>query len=96
MKLKFLSPISMDKVPDHLIEEINQLAVKMGEALFPLFNHQNPNITMAAMNYVHAALINQLITDDPVEKVKAAKLTALALMRNIQRIAEIKDEDMFE
>ena len=83
-KLKYIAAHKVENVPDHILEEMQILAMKIGEALGPLIEESEPNIALGALNWVHASLIKRLVSDDPEEIDKAAKITAVSLMKNIK------------
>jgi hypothetical protein len=96
MKLKHLQAIDNNKVPDHISEEIERLTIKFENALSPLLDRVNPNITLAAICYLHAALFKHFVSDDLKEVRKGAFLTARALIKNIQILSQVSEEEFFK
>jgi len=72
-------------MPDHVIEEITSLSTKMAHAIYPLLDC-DPNIVLGALNYLHAAMINNLVSQSDLEK--AAVLTAESLIDNVKFLKE--------
>ncbi len=96
MKLKFLNTHKQGDVPDYIIQNIKDLAMKMVTKIGDCTNGYDPNIILAALSWVHAAFINNLISDDPEEKTKAALNYAKLLILDIQRASKIKILDTTE
>lgn len=89
-KLKYIAAHKVENVPDHILEEMQILARKMGDVLRPLVETSEPNIALGALNWVHAGIIKRLVSDDPEEIDKAAKITAISLMKNIEMLKNMK------
>lgn len=93
MKLKNVQAYKKENVPDHIIEEITQLAEKMSKALFPFLIEKDPNIAMGALSYFHAASLKYLISLDPEQCRKAAKLNALGLIENMELLIKQAEKE---
>jgi hypothetical protein len=92
VKLKYLKAYESQDIPDHIRHEIFKLSERMIQVLKPIIDMNNPNITLAAMNYVHASLVRMLVSDDEEELIKAAKLTAISLLKNIEALSNFNVE----
>lgn len=90
VKMKHIKCYKQDDVPDHLIQEVEELMNKIVAVLRPMINDASPNILMSAFNRLHAALVVTLITEDPEEIRNATVSEVKALIGNIEDIANIK------
>lgn len=93
-KLKYISTAKTEDLPDYIIQEIHDLCEKLGETIAPLLFKVNPNVSLAAFNWIHAVVIKQLISNDPQEVDKAVKLTCLSLTKNIEILKNLQEEDL--
>lgn len=96
VKLKSLSFHNVENVPDHLLAEMEECARKLGNAMFEVLHDVEPNISMAAVNWVHAAFLNKVISDAPGELEKAGKMAALMLIKNIGMLIDLKEKEKSE
>lgn len=86
MKLKSLTGLEVNNIPDHLLEEIVQLSLDLSAATFPHFQGKSPNISLAAFAFLHSAIIRRLVVDDPEQLRNAARLSAKSLVDNLERL----------
>ena len=84
-KLKLIRLYRDNEVPDHILQEVNDLMKKMGESLAVLYADHDINIIISALNRVHAATIVAAITKEGL--ADAAKTEALGLIKNIEHIS---------
>lgn len=74
-----------EKVPDHIMQEvedlINKLGIKLGEACA---GHDH-NIILSAFNRFHAGMICAMVTEEGL--IEAAKTEAIGLLKNIQNMS---------
>lgn len=73
-----------DSVPDHIKEELEQVAHKMGQALSLIIQDTPANLVIGALNYIHAATILHLVTEDEEELKKAALNCGVGIYRNLE------------
>lgn len=88
-KLKYIAAHKVENVPDHILQEMQVLAMKMGEVLHSWIDESEPNIALGALNWVHARVLKRLVSNDPEEIDKAARLTAVSLIKNIEILKNI-------
>jgi hypothetical protein len=88
VKLKFIT-FNTNDVPDHILEEVTSLAAKLGESIHKIIKQNPPNISLAAMNILHTALIKHMVKETPEELMKAAKACAESLIRNMEITIEV-------
>lgn len=93
IKLKVLKMYDTNNVPDHILEEMKEVSLKMIKALTPLFQEHDANIAMAAINWAHAILIKELVIDDAEELMNAAKTSAICLVNNVEFLGTIKSDE---
>jgi hypothetical protein len=84
VKLKHIKMYNAKDVPDHLVQEVTALAVKMGIELQLLCKDIPPNLILSALNFTHAAMIKSLVSDDPEELKRAAETEAVTLLKNVE------------
>jgi hypothetical protein len=92
VKLKHIKMYDTKDVPDHIDEEVTALAVKIGIEISNLIKDKDTNLILSALNFVHAAMIKNIISDDPDELEKAAYIEALTLIKNIEFLSQIKKD----
>jgi hypothetical protein len=83
MKLKSLACFNTNDVPDHVLQEVIDLSTQLIMKIEPLFKDKNPNLILGAFSYAHAALIKIYVADRRDELEHAAKLHAMALIKNM-------------
>lgn len=80
-----------DNIPEHLLSEIWALVKKMLEAVAPhLEESPSPQITLAALNFMHAAYLHRIVEKDIESQSQAAHLEAKAFYLNVMRWAKDK------
>lgn len=84
-----------EDIPDHIIENIKDLTMKIVESLTPILKDYDPNIVLAALGWHHALMIQQLVSDKEEECMKAAKFAAYNLLNDVERARKSskKEED---
>ena len=87
-KLKYIT-FNTNDVPDHILEEVSSLAEKLGDSIHMIIDENPPNISLAAMNILHIALIKHMVKETPEELMKAAKACALSLIKNMEMVIEL-------
>lgn len=90
MKLKNVQAYPIKDVPDHLTYECQELGKKIIAKLIPDLSSHDPNIVLGAIGFFYAAMIKELISDDPEQLKKAVQLYALGLIRNVEAISGVK------
>jgi hypothetical protein len=93
MKLKNVQAYSINNVPDHLTQECCELGKDMIITLETLFNQKEPNIILGAIAFFQAAMIKNLVSDKPEEQKKAARMAAVALLKNVYFLNGLDLED---
>lgn len=91
MKLKMVYPVNVSEVPDHIIEEVNALSSKMADALKPIIDFKNPNLTLSAFNFLHAGLIRMLISETKEDLQNAANHCASSLIKNVDVLIQVME-----
>ena len=90
VKLKHVSAYNTSDVPDHIIEEIRVLTIKMGEVILPLSKDIHPNIFLAALSYVYAVSIKICVSEDPEELKKATLIYSKSILKNMEIISDVR------
>lgn len=90
MKLKHLKMYDTRDVPEHLVEEMIKLAKEMLASMQSIVERSDPNVALGALNFLHAAVLNELISDDEEEQTKGALFAAKALIGNVEMLTGIK------
>lgn len=96
MKLKTLSMHKIENVPDHVLQEMQDFAIKLTVAVKPYIDSVSPNIALAGLNWMVPVIIKLLVTENPDELRKAIKISCSMLLNNmellIKQIGDKKDE----
>lgn len=87
-KLKALSMHKIENVPDHILEEMQEFATKLVLHVMPLINEASPNVALAALNWMVPLMIKHLVTENPEELRKAAKMSCCMLLNNMETLIE--------
>jgi hypothetical protein len=90
MKLKNVQAYEINDVPDHITHECSQLGISLVLEVEHLFKGKDPNIILGAITFFHAAMIKNFISDKIEEQEKAAKLSAMALIKNVGFLNTLK------
>lgn len=90
MALDHLKLYNQDDVPDYIIEQIRELSIEMVEALQPLIEKSHPNTTLAAISWVHAAIIGNIVVDKKDQIEKAFLMTYKQMEANKDKLLKIK------
>lgn len=85
-KLKLLSRHKIEKVPDHIIEEMIRASADLVVKMIPLIDSMPPNIALNAIQWTNAVLIKHLVTNNPEELRNAAKWAAVELIKNVEKL----------
>ncbi len=88
VKLKMLSMHHIEDVPDHVVHEMQEFALKLTMIVKPHIEEVSPNIAMAALNWMLPCMLKHLITNDPDELRKAAKMSCIMLLKNMDILIE--------
>lgn len=100
VRLKLLTMHKIDDVPDHILEEMQQFAVKLTLANKPLIENTSPNIALAGLNWMTCVMIKHLVAENPGELRKAAKMSCQMLLNNMEILidqmeSEKKEQQIF-
>lgn len=93
VKLKNLSGKNVEDCPDHLIQEIQDLAIEVGGVVCPVIDGKQGNVVLSAINFMHCAIIKKLISDDREQLENAIKNECIALWKNMQKLIEIMEKE---
>jgi hypothetical protein len=92
MRLKHISLHKPKDIPDHVLEEIKDVAIEMGKLIHPILHTKHPNLCLAAFAWLHAVTIRELVSDDPEQVRKCAVLECKALLSNIEFLLSVDSE----
>jgi len=93
-KLKLLSMHNIKNVPDHLIHEMQDFSIRLTQMMHLYIETVQPNIALAALNWAQACMLKYLVTNDPEELRKAAKMSCSILLNNMEiLIKQMEDEE---
>ncbi len=91
MKLKRTEVYKVEDVPDHIIQEVIALAMKMGKDVYDKHLHTAPpNIVLGALNWVIASVTNELVEENDAAMEKAARQQSKAIYGNIMHCYNIR------
>lgn len=89
VKLKNLKAHDLKDIDPEIIKEIEDLSREITTSLSPICMGHAPNVILAALGWVHAVVIKKLISYDPEELDKAARMYAANLILDIERIKDM-------
>ncbi len=87
-RLKRIGLYNAEDVPDHIIQEVEELNIKLAKAITDACYGHSQNILIAALNRTHAAIICTLVTKEGLRE--AARSEAIAIMQNIEHMSGVK------
>lgn len=96
VRLKLLTMHKIDDVPDHILEEMQQFAVKLTLANKPLIENTSPNIALAGLNWMTCVMIKHLVAENPGELRKAAKMSCQMLLNNMEILIDQMESEKKE
>lgn len=92
-KLRTFSLHKLENVPDHIIQEMQTLAVELSLAIEGVTKGKSPNIVLAALNWAHCVILRDLVVNKREELEKAARITAFCLIEDMQTLIKIMEEE---
>lgn len=84
VRMKLMNLYKTEDIPDHVIEELKALILKMMEAIAPITEKTNCNLTLSAMNHILALMVKMYISEDPMEIQRAALNLAKGFLGNVK------------
>ncbi len=92
MKMHSVQAYPIEGVPDHLTHECAMLACEMCKTIIDKYGHNNPNIFLGAVTFLHASVIKHVISDKRDELEKTARLCAVGLIKNVDFLIKLMEE----
>jgi len=90
-KLKMLSMHKIENVPDHIIQQMQEFSKKLVIHNISIVQSVDPNIALAGLNWMLAAMLKQLISDNPEELRKAVKFSCEMLIGNMEMLIKLDE-----
>ena len=90
MKFKKLELHDVKAVPDHILEEVEQLTHTLLETISPLLKGVNASVALSAMSKIHALLFFHLSSEDEESIRKNASILSLGFVKNIEQLTNVK------
>jgi hypothetical protein len=84
-RLSLIRLYRTEDVPDHILQEVNDLIKKMVAALEKATEGHDTNIVLSAFNRLHAMAITEAITEKGLSE--AARTEAIGLIKNIEHLS---------
>lgn len=75
----------VENVPDHVVEEIDRLVKKLGDAFDDSCKGHDSSIIMSAFSLFHAALIYAMITEEGLAEAVKAEMRGLG--KNVEYLS---------
>ena len=85
MKFKILRLYRDQDIPDHSLQEVQDVTERLGFCVQELSKKHDLNIILSALNRFHAAFIVFAVTKEGLED--AAQTEAVGLLKNIDHLA---------
>lgn len=83
----------MDEIPDHLLQEMQDFAIKLTLAMKSYIEEVEPNIALSGLNWSQACLIKHLVKNDPEELRKAARMSCSMLLHNMETLIKQMEKE---
>lgn len=84
-KIPLIKMYKDDEVPDHLLQEVQDLVTEMIKVLHKPCNGKDANVLLSAFNRMHAILIIDLVTERSLSE--AAGAFAVGLIKNVESLS---------
>lgn len=79
---------NINDVPEHIIEEINEVIQNLAVAFGDIIHGKDFNIAMSALNLFHASSIVHFCEKDHLKQ--CVETEAIALIKNVEHISQEK------
>lgn len=89
VRLKNIKMYDRDKVPDHILAEVDELVSLMITEFSEMTKDTHSNIVMAAINTFHAICLMEMLTERSVHE--GAKTDAIVLVKNVEFLMSRKN-----
>jgi hypothetical protein len=84
VKLRTIQAYELEKVPDHIRQQVENLSIQMATQMAELCSNYEPNICLACIPWVMAALLRSFIVEEEAEVKNATLNIAIAVIRNME------------
>lgn len=84
IKMKHLKMYDRNDVPDHVLQEMVDLAMLLLTEWKEMCKDTHSNIALGAWNFAHAVVLVEMFTDSFAHK--GAKISALNLIKNVEML----------
>lgn len=89
IRLKHLKAYEDKNVPDHIVQEVNDLSAKMLVAFQDVTKNVDSNLVLSALNRLHSLIIIHLVVDDPLHIRSATLCEAKTLIKNVEYFSKV-------
>jgi hypothetical protein len=90
VKLKHLKAYDRNTIPEHIVQEVDDLIEKLAVAVAPFVVSIDSNIILSAFNRLHAGIIVTLISEKHEEIRNATLQEVKGLIGNVEDITGVK------
>jgi len=84
VRMKMVNLYKTENVPDHVIEELKDLIMKIMKQVAPVIENTNCNLILSAMNHIMAMMVEMYISEKPEEIKRAAQNMAIGFLGNVK------------
>ena len=84
---------NIENIPEDVIEEIEKLTQDLIFSMVPLIESVSPNIALNGLNWMVPVMLKHLVTNNPEELRKAAKMNCLMILKNMEMLIEEMEKD---
>lgn len=82
-----------ENVPDHLLQEMQEFAVKLTMKTIPYINEVSPNIALASLNWMVPCILKHLVTNNAEELRKAVEMSCIMLLKNMEILIDEMEKE---
>jgi len=76
----------IENVPDHILQEMQNFSIDLAKVVLPMVQSVPPNIALCGLNWMMAAMLEYLVSEEPEELKKAAEQSCIMLLGNVDMI----------
>lgn len=84
VRMRMVNLYKTEDVPEHIIEELKALIMKMMKEIAPVIEDVNCNLILSAINHIQAMMVQMYISEKPEEIKRAARNLARCFLGNVK------------
>lgn len=84
VRMKMMNLYNTENIPDHVIEELKALIMKILKVIEPIAEITDTNLMLSATNHICAMMVKMYISEKPEEIRRAAFALAKGFLGNVK------------